>query len=91
MRIWICACVKSRYMLHNPSKMTFMFFPTFLMLRFEDLNKKKSLQHLNSVFFPVRHYYTHLSLPQDHCEGGRYSYMSSSPRDTVDIGHQVTK
>lgn len=36
-----------------------------------------------------RHYYNHLSLPQDHCDGGRYSYLSSSPRDTVDIGRQV--
>ncbi len=38
----------------------------------------------------LRHYYSHLPLPQDHCEGGRYSYLSSSPRDTVDIGLQVT-
>ncbi|XP_033482248.1 uncharacterized protein LOC117256739 [Epinephelus lanceolatus] len=60
-----------------------------------------NLQHLNlplplmgaglnasSPSYQDRHYYSHLSLPQDHCEGGRYSYLSSSPRDTVDIGHQ---
>ncbi|XP_023146846.2 uncharacterized protein LOC111582418 [Amphiprion ocellaris] len=60
-----------------------------------------NLQHLNlplpmrgarlntsSPSYQDRHYYSHLSLPQDHCDGGRYSYLSSSPRDTVDIGHQ---
>ncbi|XP_071351087.1 uncharacterized protein [Trachinotus anak] len=60
-----------------------------------------NLQHLNlplpvrgaglnasSPSYQERHYYGHLSLPQDHCDGGRYSYLSSSPRDTVDIGHQ---
>ncbi|XP_047439894.1 uncharacterized protein LOC125007243 [Mugil cephalus] len=60
-----------------------------------------NLQHLNlplplmgaglngsSPSYQDRHYYNHLSLPQDHCDGGRYSYLSSSPRDTVDIGHQ---
>ncbi|KAM7005419.1 uncharacterized protein LKV04_002186 [Tautogolabrus adspersus] len=60
-----------------------------------------NLQHLNLPLPPMgaginassptyqdRHFYSHLALPQDHCEGGRYSYMSSSPRDTVDIVHQ---
>ncbi|XP_056259715.1 uncharacterized protein LOC130186547 [Seriola aureovittata] len=60
-----------------------------------------NLQHLNlplpvmgaglnasSPSYQERHYYGHLSLPQDHCDVGRYSYLSSSPRDTVDIGHQ---
>ncbi|XP_037303850.2 uncharacterized protein LOC119193983 [Pungitius pungitius] len=59
-----------------------------------------NLQHLNlplplmtglnasSPSYQDRHYYSHLSLPQDHCEAGRYSYLSGSPRDTVDIGHQ---
>ncbi|KAK5622718.1 hypothetical protein CRENBAI_025701 [Crenichthys baileyi] len=60
-----------------------------------------NLQHLNlplpmrgagintsSPSYPDRHYYGHLPLPQDHCDGGRYSYMSSSPRDTVEINHQ---
>ncbi|XP_029946961.1 uncharacterized protein LOC115388155 [Salarias fasciatus] len=60
-----------------------------------------NLQHLNlplplmgaglnasSPSYQDRHYYNHLSLPQDHCDGGRYSYLSNSPRDTVDIGHQ---
>ncbi|KAM7401700.1 hypothetical protein PAMP_016995 [Pampus punctatissimus] len=53
-----------------------------------------NLQHLNlplplmgaglnasSPSYQDRHYYNHLSLPQDHCDG-RYSYLSSSPRDT---------
>ncbi|XP_029007256.1 uncharacterized protein LOC114855896 [Betta splendens] len=60
-----------------------------------------NLQHLNlplpmmgaglnasSPVYQDRHYYGHLSLPQDHCDGGRYSYLSSSPRDTVDISLQ---
>ncbi|CAK6960921.1 uncharacterized protein LOC122980084 isoform X2 [Scomber scombrus] len=60
-----------------------------------------NLQHLNlphprmgtglnasSPSYQDRHYYSHLALPQDHCDGGRYSYLSSSPMDTVDIGHQ---
>ncbi|TDH14343.1 hypothetical protein EPR50_G00035400 [Perca flavescens] len=60
-----------------------------------------NLQHLNlplplmgaglnasSPSYQDRHYYSHRSLPQDHCEGGRYSYLSSSPRDTVDMSHQ---
>ncbi|XP_034440505.1 uncharacterized protein LOC117761043 [Hippoglossus hippoglossus] len=60
-----------------------------------------NLQHLNlplpvmgaghnasSPSYQDRHYYSHLSLPQDHCDRGRYSYLSSSPGDTVDIGHQ---
>ncbi|GAA6216874.1 uncharacterized protein LOC108885346 [Lates japonicus] len=60
-----------------------------------------NLQHLNlplpvigaglnasSPSYQDRHYYSHLSLPQDHCDAARYSYLSSSPRDTVDIGHQ---
>ncbi|XP_068460424.1 uncharacterized protein [Clinocottus analis] len=59
-----------------------------------------NLQHLNlplplmtglsgsSPSYQDRHYYSHMSLPQDHCEAGRYGYLSSSPRDTVDIGHQ---
>lgn len=42
----------------------------------------------SSPSYQHRHYYNHLSLPQDHCDGGRYSYLSSSPRDTVDIGRQ---
>ncbi|XP_017286995.1 uncharacterized protein LOC108244945 [Kryptolebias marmoratus] len=60
-----------------------------------------NLQHLNLPLPPMgagintsspsyqdRHYYSHLSLPQDHCDVGRYSYLSSSPQDTVDINHQ---
>nr|XP_020466879.1 uncharacterized protein LOC109966405 [Monopterus albus] len=60
-----------------------------------------NLQHLNlplplmgaglnasSPSYQDRHYYNHLSLPQDCCDGGRYSYLSNSPRDTVDISHQ---
>ncbi|XP_069567407.1 genetic suppressor element 1-like [Brachyistius frenatus] len=60
-----------------------------------------NLQHLNlplplmgvglntsSPSYQDRHFYSHLSLPQDHLDGGRYSYLSSSPRDTVDMGHQ---
>uniref|UniRef100_A0A1A8P728 PDZ domain containing 4 n=2 Tax=Nothobranchius TaxID=28779 RepID=A0A1A8P728_9TELE len=60
-----------------------------------------NLQHLNlplppmgvgmntsSPSYPDRHFYSHLSLPQEHCEAGRYSYLSSSPQDTVDISHQ---
>nr|XP_057910525.1 uncharacterized protein LOC131105962 [Doryrhamphus excisus] len=60
-----------------------------------------NLQHLNlplpmmgaglntpSPSYQDRHYYSHLSLPQDHCDGGHYGYLSSSPRDTVDISHQ---
>ncbi|AWP02184.1 PDZ domain containing 4 [Scophthalmus maximus] len=60
-----------------------------------------NLQHLNlplpvmgaglnasSPSYQDRLYYSHLSLPQDHCDGGRYSFLSSSPGDTVDIGHQ---
>ncbi|XP_058488304.1 uncharacterized protein LOC131461232 [Solea solea] len=60
-----------------------------------------NLQHLNlplpvigaghnasSPSYQDRHYYNHLSLPQDHCDRGRYGYLSSSPGDTVDIGHQ---
>uniref|UniRef100_A0A096LVJ5 Uncharacterized protein n=1 Tax=Poecilia formosa TaxID=48698 RepID=A0A096LVJ5_POEFO len=48
----------------------------------------------SSPSYPDRyagHYYGHLSLPQDHCDGGRYSYMSSSPRDTVEINHQTKR
>ncbi|CAJ1050922.1 uncharacterized protein LOC121528072 [Xyrichtys novacula] len=60
-----------------------------------------NLQHLNLPLPPLgaglnasspsyqdRHFYSHLSLPQDHCDGGRYSYLSSSPHDTVDMVHQ---
>lgn len=60
-----------------------------------------NLQHLNLPHPPIgaglnassptyqdRHFYSHLPLPQDPCEGGRYGYLSSSPRDTVDIIHQ---
>ncbi|XP_026202917.1 uncharacterized protein LOC113153486 [Anabas testudineus] len=63
-----------------------------------------NLQHLNlplprmgvglnasSPSYQDRHYYSHLPLPQDHCERGRYSYLSSSPRDTVDISLQDTE
>ncbi|XP_061641126.1 uncharacterized protein LOC133483650 [Phyllopteryx taeniolatus] len=60
-----------------------------------------NLQHLNlplprmpaglnaaSPAYQDRHYFGHLSLPQDHCDGGRFGYLPSSPRDTVDAGHQ---
>ncbi|XP_061833597.1 uncharacterized protein [Nerophis lumbriciformis] len=58
-----------------------------------------NLQHLNlpmmgaglnatSPSYQERHYYNHLSLPQDHCDGGHYGYLSGSQRDTVDISHQ---
>ncbi|KAK2861731.1 hypothetical protein Q5P01_001264 [Channa striata] len=60
-----------------------------------------NLQHLNlplplrgaglnasSPSYQDRHYFSHLPLPQDHCDGGRYSYLSSSPQDTVDISLQ---
>ncbi|KAM3622222.1 uncharacterized protein V6R79_022121 [Siganus canaliculatus] len=60
-----------------------------------------NLQHLNlplplmgaglngsSPSYPDRHYYNHLSLPHDACDGGRFSYLPSSPQDTVDMGHQ---
>ncbi|KAF7657637.1 hypothetical protein LDENG_00023580 [Lucifuga dentata] len=42
----------------------------------------------SSPTYQNRHYYSYLSLPQEHCDGGRYSYLSSSPQDTVDICHQ---
>ncbi|XP_072237684.1 uncharacterized protein [Leuresthes tenuis] len=42
----------------------------------------------SSPSYQDRHFYAHLPLPQDHREGGRYSYLSSSPQDTVDIGHK---
>ncbi|KAM6927258.1 uncharacterized protein FYW49_003467 [Xenentodon cancila] len=58
-----------------------------------------NLQHLNlplplmgvglntsSPSYQDRHFYSHL--PQDHCDRGRYSYLSNSPQDTVDINHQ---
>ncbi|XP_061582955.1 uncharacterized protein LOC133448443 [Cololabis saira] len=58
-----------------------------------------NLQHLNlplplmgaglntsSPSYQDRHFYGHL--PQDHCDRGRYSYLSNSPQDTVDITHQ---
>ncbi|XP_077459571.1 uncharacterized protein LOC144075968 [Stigmatopora argus] len=56
-----------------------------------------NLQHLNlplarmpvpSPSYQDRHYFGHLPLPQDHCDGGHYGYLSNSPRDTVDISHQ---
>ncbi|XP_034537510.1 uncharacterized protein LOC117811374 [Notolabrus celidotus] len=42
----------------------------------------------SSPSYQERHFYSHLSLPQDHCDAGRYSYLSSSPHDTVDMVHQ---
>ncbi|XP_019735112.1 uncharacterized protein LOC109521606 [Hippocampus comes] len=60
-----------------------------------------NLQHLNlplprmpaglnapSPTYQDRHYFGHLSLPQDHYDGGHYGYLSSSPIDTVDMSHQ---
>ncbi|XP_049589452.1 uncharacterized protein [Syngnathus scovelli] len=60
-----------------------------------------NLQHLNlplprmsaglnapSPTYQDRHYFGHLSLPQDHCDRGHYGYLSNSPRDTVDMCHQ---
>lgn len=46
---------------------------------------------LKVVPLPPRHYFGHLSLPQDHYDGGHYGYLSSSPIDTVDMSHQVTE
>ncbi|XP_057700991.1 uncharacterized protein LOC130921299 [Corythoichthys intestinalis] len=60
-----------------------------------------NLQHLNlpltrmpaglnapSPTYQDRHYFGHLSLPQDHCDGGHYGYLPNSPRDTVEMSHQ---
>ncbi|KAM9759574.1 uncharacterized protein ACNS7B_006117 [Menidia menidia] len=42
----------------------------------------------SSPAYQDRHFYAHLPLPQDHRDRGRYSYLSSSPQDTADIGHK---
>ncbi|XP_041835096.1 uncharacterized protein LOC121635817 [Melanotaenia boesemani] len=42
----------------------------------------------SSPSYQDRHFYSHLPLSQDHCDGGRYSYLSGSPQDTVDISHK---
>ncbi|TWW62725.1 PDZ domain-containing RING finger protein 4 [Takifugu flavidus] len=41
----------------------------------------------NTPTYQERHYYNHLPLPHNHCDG-RYGYLPSSPRDTMDIGSQ---
>ena len=56
----------------------------------QHLDCKNILKISEFVLLALRHFYAHLPLPQDHREGGRYSYLSSSPQDTVDIGHKVT-
>ncbi|XP_053725282.1 uncharacterized protein LOC128761225 [Synchiropus splendidus] len=40
--------------------------------------------NLPSPSYQDRHYYAHLALPKDHCDGGHYGYLSGSQRDTVD-------
>lgn len=75
----IVSCSKT-FFYHNLSDFKLLFCEGF-----------KTKTYVCSVFFSIRHYYAHLPIPQDHCEGGRYSYMSNSPRDTVEIGHQVKK